>query len=164
MVKRMNTDRIESFQVDHTRLLPGVYVSRVDHPDGTTITTYDLRMKGPNVDPPLTTGAIHSIEHLGATFLRKHTDAPVIYFGPMGCRTGLYLILASEPDVLSALALVEEMMTFIADADTVPGATEAECGNASDHDLVGAKAEAKRYLEVLGEIESEADERLHYPK
>ena len=157
-------DRIESFNVDHTRLIPGVYVSRVDHAGEHTVTTYDLRMKRPNVDPPLKTGVLHTTEHLGATFLRKHTDAPVIYFGPMGCRTGFYLILAGEPDILWTLSLVEEMMRFIADAETVPGATEVECGNASDHDLAGARAEAERYLEFLSEIESETDRRLHYPK
>lgn len=157
-------DRIESFQVDHTKLLPGIYVSRVDHLEGKALTTYDLRMKRPNIDRPLSTAAAHTIEHLGATFLRNHSDAPVIYFGPMGCRTGFYLILAGEPDLLWTLALAEEMMDFILQAEEIPGNSEAECGNAADHDLTGAKEEAKRYLEFLGEIESETDTRLHYPK
>ena len=160
----MKTKSIESFQIDHTRLLPGVYVSRVDHAGEAPVTTYDIRMKRPNLDFPLSTGAAHTIEHLGATYLRRHTDASVIYFGPMGCRTGFYLILSGQPDLLKTLSLVEQMMIFIAKADAVPGATKEECGNARDHDLIGARAEAIRYLEELDQISSEADARLHYPE
>ena len=157
-------DRIESFQIDHTKLLPGIYVSRVDHLESKALTTYDLRMKRPNIDHPLSTAEAHTIEHLGATFIRKHSDAPVIYFGPMGCRTGFYLILVGEPDLLWTLALAEEMMDFILHAEEIPGSSEAECGNAADHDLAGAKEEAKAYLDMLTTIVSESDERLHYPE
>ena len=156
--------KIESFQVDHRKLLPGLYVSRVDSFGSQALTTYDLRMKRPNTDRPLTTAAVHTIEHLGATFLRLRTDAPVVYFGPMGCRTGFYLVLAGDPDLLWTLALVEEMMESILDAETVPGASGAECGNAADHDLAGAKEEAEAYLEALSQVKDKNDSCLHYPK
>lgn len=141
---------IKSFLVDHTALMPGVYVSRVD---GDAV-TYDLRLKRPNREPVLDNAPIHTIEHLFATYVRnsEYKDS-VIYFGPMGCRTGFYFIVRDDVDNAKVLSLIKAAFEFIADYNgEIPGATERECGNYRDHDLAGAKAEAAKYAQVLSRL------------
>ncbi len=141
---------IESFLVDHTVLMPGLYVSRVD---GDAI-TYDLRLKRPNVESVLENGAIHTIEHLFATYARnsEHKDN-VIYFGPMGCRTGFYFIVRDKVDHEKVIELVKQAFDFIAAYEgEIPGVSAKECGNYKEHDLDGAKKQAKIYAEVLNSV------------
>ncbi len=145
-------ERIKSFTVDHMTLLPGVYVSREDMAGEFPVTTYDIRITRPNFEPVMGTGEIHTIEHLGATYLRNRGDVKnrVIYWGPMGCRTGFYLILAGEPCLDEVKALMRDVFRFTADFEgDIPGATPVECGNYSDMDLDGAKSRALKYLDVL---------------
>jgi len=157
-------DSIESFQVDHTRLLPGLYISRQDFINTPTVTTYDIRMRRPNVEEPLSTAVIHTIEHIGAVFLRRHSCLDVVYFGPMGCRTGFYLVAAGHPDDETLLATMQDLFSFVLMATEVPGATERECGNAADHDLEGARQAAREYLDgVLNQIRKEKDAQLSCP-
>lgn len=143
--------RIESFQVDHDTLEPGLYVSRKDHIDSGTVTTFDLRMKRPNREPVLDNAGLHSFEHLGATLLRNSDWADrTVYFGPMGCRTGFYVLFSGDLSSEDALPLIEDMLGSIVSWEgEVPGASEKECGNAADHDLESAKRIAADYLEVL---------------
>jgi S-ribosylhomocysteine lyase len=153
----MELRKIASFQVDHRKVEPGLYVSRRDG----DIVTYDLRMKRPNSEAVLENAALHTIEHLFATFARSSelSDA-VIYVGPMGCRTGFYL-LVRDLAAREAIGLVRKSFEFIAAfAGPIPGASEAECGNWKEHDLVGAKAEAARYLSVIA---AWTEEKLAYP-
>ena len=158
-------DVIESFQVDHNRLVPGVYISRKDFIDTPTVTTYDIRMRRPNVEEPLSTAVIHTLEHIGAVFLRQYSCLDVIYFGPMGCRTGFYLVVAGSPDTQTLIATLQDLFTCVLLTTEIPGATETECGNADDHDLDGAKAEARRYLEsVLMKLRAENNVSLQYPE
>lgn len=156
--------QIASFNIDHMKLLPGLYVSRKDKIGKETITTFDLRMTRPNHEPVMLTGEIHTIEHLGASYLRNHEEYSdrIIYFGPMGCRTGFYLILGGDYSSNDIVPLITNMCEFICDfEDDIPGATAINCGNYSDMNLTMAKHYAKRYLnEVLYNIN---DERLHYP-
>lgn len=156
--------QIASFTNDHTKLLPGVYVSRKDKLGSEIITTFDIRMIRPNLEPVMLTGEIHTIEHLGATFLRNHKEYAnkTIYFGPMGCRTGFYLLLGGEYDSKDIVALLIEMFEFTRDFEgDIPGATAVACGNYSDMNLTMAKHYAKRYLEdILYKID---DEHLIYP-
>ena len=156
--------KIASFTVNHLTLLPGVYVSRVDHAGGSPITTFDLRMTRPNMEPVMNTAEIHTIEHLGATFLRNHPEFAdkTIYFGPMGCRTGFYLLLAGEYVSADIIDLLKEMFTFIRDyRDEVPGASARDCGNYLDMNLPMANWLANRYLnEVLNVID---ETRMNYP-
>ena len=160
-------DKIASFTVDHLSLMPGVYVSRVDidPASGTTVTTFDLRLTAPNREPVMNTAECHTIEHLGATFLRNHPKwAPrVVYFGPMGCRTGFYLLLAGDLTSKEIVPLMIEMFEFIRDfKDEVPGASPKDCGNYLDMNLPMANYLAKRYLDnVLYNID---DSRLVYPE
>ena len=157
-------DSIESFQVDHTRLLPGVYISRQDFIRTPMVTTYDIRMRRPNVEEPLSTAVIHTIEHIGAVFLRNYSCLDVIYFGPMGCRTGFYLVVDGHPDSETLLATLQDLFSCVLLAEDIPGATEKECGNAADHDLEGAKRVAREYLDgVLNQIRDEVDTRMQYP-
>ncbi|MCI8887440.1 MAG: S-ribosylhomocysteine lyase [Hungatella sp.] len=157
--------KITSFTIDHLRLLPGVYVSRKDHAGDTVITTFDLRMTRPNYEPVMNTAEVHTIEHLGATFLRNHPvyQDQVLYFGPMGCRTGFYLLLADDYESRDIVPLMREMFVFIQDYEgEVPGASARDCGNYLDMNLPMAKFLARKYLEeVLGQI---SEERLVYPK
>ncbi len=157
--------KITSFTIDHLRLLPGVYVSRKDHAGDTVITTFDLRMTRPNYEPVMNTAEVHTIEHLGATFLRNHPvyQDQVLYFGPMGCRTGFYLLLAGDYESRDIVPLMREMFGFIQDYEgEVPGASARDCGNYLDMNLPMAKFLARKYLEeVLGQI---SEERLVYPK
>ncbi len=158
-------ERIESFRIDHNRLLAGVYVSRVDRVGDETVTTYDLRMRRPYDDKPLSGAEAHTIEHIGATWLRNKEGLKerVIYFGPMGCLTGFYLILAGEPDVEKAAKVVREMMAFVADFEgAIPGASRIECGNYTFMDLAKAKKSARKYVDdILTDI---TPDRLNYPQ
>lgn len=144
-------EKIASFRIDHTRLRPGLYLSRTDRKGGCTVTTFDLRLTAPGKEPPVPAPALHTLEHLGATFLRSGpAKDDVVYFGPMGCRTGLYLVLFGDRTPEGVLPLVEGMCAFIAAFEgEVPGARPAECGNWSEHDLPAAKAAAARYLSAL---------------
>ena len=156
-------ERIASFSVDHRVLEPGVYVSRRDSDaaTGCTTTTFDLRMTAPNREPVMDTAAVHAIEHLGATFLRNDAEwsGRVIYFGPMGCRTGFYLLTRGLTPA-EALKLTVESFRFMAAFEgAVPGASEVECGNYRDMDLPAAKAEAAAMLPVL---EALTADQMHY--
>ena len=144
--------KIPSFQVDHLRLKPGAYVSRKDKFGKVIITTFDLRYKEPNKEPVLDQPALHTIEHLCATFLRSHKEwgDKVIYFGPMGCRTGFYLILAGEYESKDILPLLAEMFEWINKFEgAIPGATAAECGNWREQNIDMAKFECKKYAALL---------------
>ena len=157
-------DKITSFTIDHLRLVPGLYVSRIDQVEGHPITTFDIRMTSPNDEPVMNTAEMHTIEHLAATFLRNHASyaGKTIYFGPMGCRTGFYLLLAGEYTSRDIVPLMTEMFTFIAGFDgDVPGACAKDCGNYLDMNLPMARYLAQRYLkEVLSDI---SDSQLIYP-
>lgn len=157
-------EKIASFTVDHLRLLPGVYVSRKDTVGTEVLTTFDLRMTRPNFEPVMNTAEMHAIEHLGATFLRNHKEygTKTIYFGPMGCRTGFYLILAGDYESEDILPLLQEMFLFIQDYEgTIPGAAAKDCGNYLDLNLPMAKYLAKKYNEEV--LSCITPERLHYP-
>ncbi len=162
--KIMELKKIASFTVDHTRLLPGLYVSRRDKVGAEVITTFDIRMTRPNREPVMNTAEIHCMEHLGATFLRNHEQwkDKVIYFGPMGCRTGFYMVLAGELESGDVLPLVTEMYGFMADYEgDVPGQSAHDCGNYLDINLPMAKYLSRKYLdEVLTGI---TEDRLNYP-
>ncbi len=158
-------EKIASFTVDHIRLLPGLYVSRKDHVGAEVLTTFDIRMTQPNQEPVMNTAEVHTIEHLGATFLRNHPvyKEKTVYFGPMGCRTGFYLVLAGDYCSEELVPLMKELFTFIRDfRGEVPGASPKDCGNYLDMNLPMANYLADRYLrEVLGHI---TQERLNYPE
>ena len=158
-------EKIASFTIDHNKLQPGIYVSRKDKVGQNTVTTFDLRMTSPNEEPVMNTAEIHTIEHLAATFLRNHPDykEKTLYFGPMGCRTGFYLLLAGDYESWDIVDLMKEMFTFIRDFEgEVPGASARDCGNYLDMNLPMAKYEADRYLKrVLDEID---ETRLIYPR
>ena len=158
-------EKIASFTIDHIKLKPGVYVSRKDIVGDQVITTFDLRMTSPNDEPVMNTAEVHTIEHLGATFLRNHKEfgKKTIYFGPMGCRTGFYLLLAGDYESRDIVPLMSEMYTFIRDFhEEVPGASAKDCGNYLDMNLGMANWLAKRYLdEVLTNI---SEDRLVYPE
>ena len=158
-------EKIASFTIDHLKLVPGVYVSRKDTIGKEVITTFDLRMTSPNDEPVMNTAEVHTIEHLAATFLRNHPvyGDKTIYFGPMGCRTGFYLLLADDLTSKEIVPLMIEMFEFIRDfKDEVPGASPKDCGNYLDMNLLMANYLAKRYLDnVLYNID---DSRLVYPE
>ena len=158
-------EKIASFTIDHIKLQPGIYESRKDFVGREVITTFDLRMTSPNEEPVMNTAEVHTIEHLGATFLRNHKtfSDKVIYFGPMGCRTGFYLLLAGDYESKDIVPLITEMFIFIRDFhDEVPGASAKDCGNYLDMNLNMANWLADRYLNhVLFNI---SEERLVYPK
>ncbi len=142
-------DKIASFTIDHLALEPGIYVSRKDCAGAEVITTFDLRMTAPNREPVMNTAEVHTIEHLGATFLRNHPTWKdrVLYFGPMGCRTGFYLLLHGDLESAQIVPLITEMFTFIAGYEgEIPGAAPAECGNWLDQNLPMARWLAARYL------------------
>lgn len=143
-------EKIASFTVNHLKLEPGIYVSRRDSFQGTVLTTFDLRMTTPNREPVMNTAEVHTIEHLGATYLRNDPDwkERVVYFGPMGCRTGFYMILEGDLSSQEVVPLVTGMFEFIRDySGEVPGAAPAECGNYLDQNLPMANWLAKRYLD-----------------
>ena len=158
-------NKITSFTINHLKLLPGVYVSRKDKVGDNVLTTFDLRITRPNYEPVMNTAEIHTIEHLAATFLRNHAEfgEKTIYFGPMGCRTGFYLLLAGDYESKEIVPLVKEMFTFISEFEgEVPGASAKDCGNYLDMNLPMAKYIAKKYIEeVLEEI---TEQQLIYPE
>ena len=157
-------EKIASFTIDHLKLLPGIYVSRKDNVGDSVVTTFDIRVTRPNFEPVMNTAEIHTIEHLAATFLRNHKEygSKTVYFGPMGCRTGFYLLLAGDYKSQYIVALIKEMFVFIRDyKDEVPGASAKDCGNYLDMNLPMARYCAKRYYEVLSGI---SDNRLVYPE
>ena len=158
-------EKITSFTINHLLLQPGVYVSRKDPVGGTIVTTFDLRMTSPNEEPVMNTAEVHAIEHLGATFLRNHKEwsTKVLYFGPMGCRTGFYLLLSGDYESKDIVPLMIEMLEFIRDYEgEIPGASPRDCGNYLDMNLPMAKYLAKKYLdEVLYHITAD---RLVYPE
>ena len=160
-------DKIASFTVNHLVLEPGVYVSRVDADPatGAVVTTFDLRLTAPNREPVMDTAAVHAIEHLGATYLRNDPTwrDRVVYFGPMGCRTGFYLILFGEHTSAEVAPLVRATFEFIRDFEgEIPGASPRDCGNYLDMNLPMAKYLAKRFLaDVLTDIQ---DSQLYYPE
>ena len=158
-------EKITSFTIDHLKLLPGLYVSRKDTAGDTVITTFDIRMTQPNAEPVINTAEIHTIEHLGATFLRNQEGIrdKVLYFGPMGCRTGFYLLLAGDYDPQAIVPLMRNMFDFIRSYEgEVPGASARDCGNYLDMNLPMARFVAdKYYREVLDQID---DSRMVYPE
>ena len=158
-------EKFTSFTIDHIRLIPGVYVSRKDPVGDSVITTFDLRMTNPNEEPVMNTAEMHAMEHLGATFLRNHPvfGSRIIYFGPMGCRTGFYLLLAGDYESTDIVNLMIEMYEFIRDFEgEIPGASAKDCGNYLDMNLPMAKWLARKYLdEVLYDI---TPDRLRYPE
>lgn len=158
-------EKITSFTIDHLKLVPGLYVSRKDLVNGNPITTFDLRLTNPNEEPVMNTAEMHTIEHLAATFLRNHKDykEKVLYFGPMGCRTGFYLLLAGQYESKDIVPLMREMFTFISDYhDEIPGASAKDCGNYLDMNLPMARFAAKKYIkDVLSDIR---EEQMLYPQ
>lgn len=156
--------KIPSFTIDHTRLNRGIYVSRKDFVADEVITTFDVRMKLPNREPALHQGAIHTIEHLAATFLRNHPvwKDRIVYWGPMGCLTGNYLIVKGDLTSRDILPLMQETFQFITNYEgEIPGATERDCGNYILQDLAMARYEAKKYLDET--LNCATDDNLIYP-
>jgi len=159
-------EKIASFTINHLKLLRGIYVSRVDTlPNGDVVTTFDIRMKQPNREPAVSQSALHTIEHLAATYLRNQSEwkDKVIYWGPMGCCTGNYLLMSGELTSKDILPLMQETFRFIAEYEgSIPGATARDCGNYTLNNLPMAKWEARKYLiEVLENIK---EENLEYPQ
>ena len=158
-------EKITSLTINHLLLQPGVYVSRKDPVGSAVVTTFDLRLTSPNEEPVMNTAEMHTIEHLAATFLRNHREygSKTVYFGPMGCRTGFYLLLAGDYESKDIIPLMVEMWEFIRDFEgDVPGASARDCGNYLDMNLPMAKYLAKRYLDdVLYDIK---EDRLVYPE
>ena len=158
-------EKIASFTIDHIKLQPGIYVSRKDRVGAETITTFDLRMTSPNEEPVMNTAEMHTIEHLAATFLRNHADykEKTIYFGPMGCRTGFYVLFAGDLTSEDIVPLMIEMFEFIRDfTGEVPGASAKDCGNYLDMNLPMANYLAKRYLDKV--LYGITRDRLVYPE
>jgi S-ribosylhomocysteine lyase len=162
--RRITMKKIASFTVDHQRLLPGLYVSRRDAVGNGIVTTFDIRMTRPNHEPVMNTAEVHTIEHLGATWLRNHAEygPKTVYFGPMGCRTGFYLLLSGTYESADILPLIRGMFEFIRDYEgEVPGAAAKDCGNYLDMNLPMAKWLADRYIKEV--LDHAGPERLHYP-
>ncbi|MDY2558624.1 MAG: S-ribosylhomocysteine lyase [Candidatus Faecousia sp.] len=157
-------EKITSFTIDHIRLQPGLYVSRKDRVGSETVTTFDLRLTKPNGEPVMNTAEVHTIEHLAATFLRNEPSWKdrVLYFGPMGCRTGFYLLLAGDLTAPEVLPLVTDCFRFVRDyRGEVPGASAKDCGNYLDMNLPMANYWGKRYVSLLETI---TPDRLTYPE
>ena len=158
-------EKIASFTIDHNRLLRGIYVSRKDNVGGDVVTTFDIRLKEPNREPTLHPGALHTIEHLAATYLRNDAEWKdrIVYWGPMGCLTGNYLLMRGDLQSRDIVELMQRTFRFVADFEgEIPGAAAKDCGNYLLHDLPMARLEARRYLEeVLVNIH---EENLIYPQ
>ena len=154
-------ERIASFTINHLALLPGLYVSRRDKRDGCTITTFDLRITAPNREPVIDMPALHTIEHLGATFLRNSLrKEEIVYFGPMGCRTGCYLVMFGDLNPEDIYDLVLELCDFVlAFQGNIPGAAPEQCGNYSEQNLNMAKYYIEKYRNALVN-----DKRFVYPE
>ena len=158
-------EKIASFTVNHLKLIPGVYVSRQDKIGQETITTFDLRFTTPNLEPPMDNPGIHSIEHLVATFLRNHPtwSNKTIYFGPMGCRTGCYVIFAGDLKSEDILPVLNEAAKFVLDYEgEIPGYSPRDCGNYLDNNLALAKIYMKKFKEEV--LDNPTAERLNYPE
>jgi len=158
-------EKIASFTVNHIDLLRGIYVSRKDLVGNGMVTTFDLRWKVPNKEEVMGTGEMHAIEHLAATFLRNHPVEKdnIIYFGPMGCRTGFYLLMKGDLESKNIVGLIKEMLEFVSNFEgEIPGATPRDCGNCADMNLSLARNEAKKYLVEV--IENIGFDNLNYPK
>lgn len=156
-------EKIASFTIDHIRLMPGLYVSRKDQVGNEIVTTFDLRVTSPNDEPVMNTAEVHTIEHLAATYLRNEPiwRSKVLYFGPMGCRTGFYLLLAGDYSSRDVLPLVLDCFRFVSNyREDVPGASAMDCGNYLDMNLPMANFFGKRYANLLENI---GDDRLTYP-
>ena len=157
-------DKIPSFTIDHCRLQRGIYVSRQDQVGGETVTTFDIRMKLPNREPALGQGAIHTIEHLAATYPRNHPQwrDRIVYWGPMGCLTGNYLLVRGDYSSADVLPLLRETFAFVAGFEgEVPGTTPRDCGTCLLHALPMARYEAAKYLHEV--LECATEENLNYP-
>ena len=157
-------EKITSFTIDHIKLQPGLYVSRKDTIGGQTVTTFDLRLVSPNEEPVMNTAEIHTMEHLAATYLRNEPvwKERVLYFGPMGCRTGFYLLLAGDLQSRDVVDLVRDCFRFIAEFEgEVPGASARDCGNYLDMNLPMANYWGAKYAALLEKI---TDDRLVYPE
>ncbi|MDA3957920.1 S-ribosylhomocysteine lyase [Oceanispirochaeta sp.] len=157
-------EKIPSFNIDHIKLLRGIYVSRKDKVGGDTVTTFDIRIKEPNREPVMDNAPLHTLEHLGATYLRSDPDWKdrILYFGPMGCRTGCYLLLKGDLESKDIVELIRKMFRFIADyKNEIPGTVARDCGNYLDHNMDMAAWESRKFLtEVLDVIE---ESNLIYP-
>ena len=157
-------EKITSFTIDHLKLQPGLYVSRKDRVGSETVTTFDLRLTSPNEEPVMNTAEVHTIEHLAATYLRNEErwKDRVLYFGPMGCRTGFYLLLAGNLESGDVLDLVRDCFRFVRDFEgEVPGASAKDCGNYLDMNLPMAKYWGGKYAALLETID---ESRLVYPE
>ncbi len=158
-------EKITSFTVDHFRLVPGVYVSRKDLVGDTVVTTFDIRITSPNDEPVMNTAELHAMEHLAATFLRNHPvfGPKTLYFGPMGCRTGCYLLLIGDYESKDVIGLLTETFEFIRDFEgEIPGACARDCGNYLDMNLPMCRWWADRYLKRV--LYSITDEQMKYPE
>lgn len=146
-------EKITSFKINHMTLMPGLYVSRIDNINGFLFTTFDLRFTRPNYEAVMDTASVHTIEHLAATYFRNYLSDSTMYFGPMGCRTGFYLIVSGKKTVKEICGSVINCMNYIVSfSGLIPGASKEECGNYSDMDLNTAKIYALKYLNVLSNI------------
>lgn len=157
-------EKIPSFTIDHNRLLRGIYVSRKDKVGGDTVTTFDIRMKEPNREPALHPGALHTIEHLAATYLRNDSEwkDSIVYWGPMGCLTGNYLLMKGDLQPSDIVELMKRTFRFVAEFEgDVPGAAPQDCGNWLLHDLPMARWEARKYLEEV--LENIREKNMNYP-
>lgn len=158
-------EKIPSFTIDHNRLLPGIYVSRKDSVGGDTVTTFDIRMKAPNREPVVHPGALHTIEHLAATYLRNDETWKnrILYWGPMGCLTGNYLLVKGDYESSDIVDLMIRTFTFIADySGEIPGASPSDCGNYLLHDLPMARYEARKFVDEV--LKCITDKNLTYPQ
>lgn len=158
-------EKIPSFTIDHNRMLRGIYVSRKDKVGGDTVTTFDIRMKEPNREPALHPGALHTIEHLAATYLRNDSEwkDSIVYWGPMGCLTGNYLLMKGDLQPADIVELMKRTFAFVASFEgDVPGAAPQDCGNWLLHDLPMARWEARKYLEEV--LENISEENMSYPE
>lgn len=158
-------NKIPSFTINHERLLRGIYVSRKDSVGNETVTTFDIRMKEPNREPAMQPGALHTIEHLAATYLRNNPEWQdrIVYWGPMGCLTGNYLLMRGDLDSRDIVELMKQTFRFVAEYEgEIPGAAPRDCGNYLLHDLPMARWEARKYLEEV--LEKIQPENLVYPE
>lgn len=164
-MQAIEMEKIPSFTIDHLRLLRGIYVSRKDRVGAETLTTFDIRMTEPNRMPALSQGSIHTIEHLAATYLRNDPEwkESIVYWGPMGCLTGNYLVMKGDLQPEDIVGVITETFRFIADfVGEVPGAQAQDCGNWTLHDLPQARKDARRYLEEV--LEVIRPENMNYPE
>jgi len=158
-------NKIASFTVNHLNLLTGVYVSRRDYIGSEVVTTFDLRFTRPNVEAPMDTAGVHTIEHLAATFLRNHKDwgDKTVYFGPMGCRTGFYVLFAGELNPEDIIGVLRELADFVLGYEgEIPGYSPRDCGNYLDNNLTLAKLYMKKFKEEV--LDNPAEERFVYPQ